>query len=146
MTSTRVKVGVRIRPLVSSESENGAELVVTAEREKRIRVAVPARNNSFDFDWAWSPAISQRKVYLEACKPLIDSFFDGYNATVFAYGKFFHGILLSLTLLNQAKQVLGRLLQWETTGKIPKKELFLLQLQTYLIAAKNYNKTAREQP
>lgn len=83
----KVKVAIRVRPLINIEIENGAEIVVSTEKDKRVRVAVPARNNTFEFDWAFNYSISQNRVYNEICQPLIDSFFNGYNATVFAYGK-----------------------------------------------------------
>ena len=97
--SDKVKVAIRGRPLVSHEIENGAEVVIVTEKEKRVRVAIPARNNSFEFDWSFGSLIPQIKVYNETCRPLIDSFFNGYNATVFAYGlkSFFHSFLSPLT-------------------------------------------------
>jgi hypothetical protein len=84
--SNKIKVIVRIRPLVPSEIEYGAEKVVHTERDRRVRVAVPARNNTFEFDGAFGQNVTQETLYHETCRPLIDSFFTGYNATVFAYG------------------------------------------------------------
>ena len=50
MSGNRVKVGVKIRPLISHEIDSGAEPVVKKDA-KKIRVSVPAKNNSFEFDW-----------------------------------------------------------------------------------------------
>ena len=86
MSECKVKVGVRVRPLASSEIENGAETVVTVERGSSVRVNVPARQNTFDFDWAYGKGSQQRQIYDDTCKNLVESFFDGYNSTVFAYG------------------------------------------------------------
>jgi hypothetical protein len=90
MSENKVRVGVRIRPLATSEIESGAETVVNAERNGRVRVNVPSRQNTFDFDWAYGKNAEQRQIYEDTCKPLIESFFDGYNSTVFAYGKFLY--------------------------------------------------------
>lgn len=86
--SNKIKVFVRIRPLVSSEIECGAERVVHTDQEgRRIRVSIPAKNNTFEFDGAYGQNITQLMLYQTSCQPLIHSFFSGYNATVFAYGK-----------------------------------------------------------
>ena len=50
MSDNRVKVGVKIRPLISHEIDSGAEPVVKKEA-KKVRVSVPAKNNTFEFDW-----------------------------------------------------------------------------------------------
>lgn len=50
MSGNRVRVGVKIRPLISHEIDSGAEPVVKKDA-KKIRVSVPAKNNSFEFDW-----------------------------------------------------------------------------------------------
>jgi hypothetical protein len=86
MPENRVKVGVRIRPLLQSEIDSGSDIVVKADRDNRIAVNVPARNNVFDFDWSYNSNCSQMQIYNDTCKPLLDNFFSGYNATVLAYG------------------------------------------------------------
>jgi kinesin family protein 4/21/27 len=83
----RVKVGVRVRPLLTSELDAAAESVIKAERGKRIVATVPAKKNAFDFDWAFGQNKSHREVYDSMCKPLIKALFEGFNATVFAYGQ-----------------------------------------------------------
>ena len=50
MNGNRVKVGVKIRPLIGHEVDNGAESVVR-KNGKMIYVSVPAKNNSFEYDW-----------------------------------------------------------------------------------------------
>ena len=84
----RVKVGVRIRPMVAYECEHGAINAVQADREGRsVHVNLPARKNNFDFDWVFPPTASQQHVYDALCKPMINKIFEGFNATVFAYGQ-----------------------------------------------------------
>lgn len=87
MSDQRVKVGVRVRPLLNSELDAAAESVIKAEKGKRIVATVPAKKNAFDFDWAFGQTTSHREVYDSMCKPLIKALFEGFNATVFAYGQ-----------------------------------------------------------
>ena len=51
MSDNRVKVGVKIRPLISHEIDSGAQPVVKKEDADKIRVSVPAKNDSFKYDW-----------------------------------------------------------------------------------------------
>ena len=85
--NNRVKVAVRIRPLLGSELEAGAENVIKADKSQRIVASIPTKKNTFDFDWSFGPLTEHKEVYNALCKPLISSVFEGYNATVFAYGK-----------------------------------------------------------
>jgi hypothetical protein len=129
--SNKIKVIVRVRPLVPSEIEYGAEKVVHTERDRRVRVSVPAKNNTFEFDGAYGQNISQESLYHETCRPLIDSFFTGYNATVFAYGTGSFYFLSSFSLHLSSSQVkLDQVkhLRWETMAVTENlmKELFHL--------------------
>jgi hypothetical protein len=98
--SNKIRVVVRVRPLVSSELEYGAEQVIHTERDRRVRVSVPARNNTFEFDGAYGHTASPQKLYIETCLPMVESFFTGYNATVFAYGSSVQLTPSSLTILS----------------------------------------------
>jgi hypothetical protein len=87
MADQRVRVGVRVRPLLPHELEAGAESVIKADRSSRIIASIPAKKNAFDFDWAFGPFSDHREVYDSMCRPLVSSVYEGYNATVFAYGQ-----------------------------------------------------------
>ena len=86
MADNRVKVGVRVRPLLDMELEAGADSVIKCT-SKRVVMNVPSKKNTFDFDWSFGPRASHREVYDEVCKPLVKNIFEGFNATVFAYGQ-----------------------------------------------------------
>lgn len=46
---------------------------------------------SFTFDDVFEPQANQEEVYRELAAPLVSQFFDGYNATILAYGQTFSG-------------------------------------------------------
>lgn len=71
----RVKVGIRIRPLIGIEINNGAANAVQAKGgstshsnktiPRTVFVNVPARKNTYDYDWVFGPNETQRTVYEE---------------------------------------------------------------------------------
>lgn len=63
----RVKVGIRIRPLIGIEVNNGATAAVDVHpaRKNTILVNVPSRKNTYDYDWVFGPQISQKDLYKE---------------------------------------------------------------------------------
>lgn len=84
---SRVKVAVRVRPLLQYELESGSESIVKTDKDNRIAVQVPARNNVFEFDWTYNTNALQQQIYEDTCRPLVDNFFKGFNATILAYGQ-----------------------------------------------------------
>lgn len=83
--NNRVKVGVRIRPLVQNEINTDSLSVVSASRDKSsVILNIPSRKNQFDYDWVFGQDSSQKEIYESVCSSLIDSLFEGINATVFA--------------------------------------------------------------
>ncbi|GAB1601360.1 kinesin-like protein KIF27 isoform X2 [Argonauta hians] len=84
MQEINVKVAVRVRPLLNRERLNG---------DKRCVRVFPSTNQivlgtdkGFTFDYVHSAHSTQEDVY-QSVEPLVDSIFEGYNATVFAYGQ-----------------------------------------------------------
>ena len=67
----RVKVGVRIRPLIGLELSNGAANAVQTKSNnsnssaipQTVFVNVPARKNTYDFDWVFGPNSTQKSIY-----------------------------------------------------------------------------------
>lgn len=45
------------------------------------------KDKLFTFDHVLAPKISQKELYETCVRPLVHSLFEGYNATVFAYGQ-----------------------------------------------------------
>ena len=82
----RVKVAVRIRPLIGIELNSGALKSVTQRDNRSVTVNLPNRK-TFDYDWVFGLDADQKHIYQQLCNPLIENIFKGVNATVFAYGQ-----------------------------------------------------------
>ncbi|KAJ1443025.1 P-loop containing nucleoside triphosphate hydrolase protein [Ochromonadaceae sp. CCMP2298] len=82
---TKIKVGVRIRPLNDKETEEGAHCVLNTDG--RFVQTTSARKHNFEFDWAFDASVGTQELYEATCRPLIDQVFEGFNATFFAYGQ-----------------------------------------------------------
>lgn len=83
MGSDTVRVVVRVRPLADRER---AESAVQCVRCLDSRQLVVGKDRSFSFDHVFHPTSSQGDVFSHIVA-LVDSFLDGYHATVFAYGQ-----------------------------------------------------------
>ncbi|KAF1335932.1 Kinesin-like protein, partial [Globisporangium splendens] len=85
-----VKVVVRCRPLFGKEIVEGRKPIVTIEPQASI-ISIKCPENdqikSFTFDSVYDETTSQRQFYDESGYPLVESIFDGYNGTIFAYGQ-----------------------------------------------------------
>jgi len=84
-TEDTVRVAVRVRPFVPKERlEQCRPCVRTLCEEGQI---VIGKDRTFAFDYVFGTKSSQLEVFEEACAPLVQRCFQGYNATVFAYGQ-----------------------------------------------------------
>ena len=75
--TSRVRVGVRIRPLTSQEIHQGGK--------PSLNVSPPSvgiGERRFTYDAVFDSNVSQLELYETVSTPLITSFVDGYNATV----------------------------------------------------------------
>ncbi|KAJ8413921.1 hypothetical protein AAFF_G00065190 [Aldrovandia affinis] len=86
MAETRVKVALRIRPLLPREAlrEQQECVRVTPARPRQV---IAGNERAFDFDFAFGPQALQEDVYRACVQPMLSSLMDGYNVTVFAYGQ-----------------------------------------------------------
>ncbi|KAI8070513.1 hypothetical protein BC940DRAFT_331865 [Gongronella butleri] len=85
MTSTAVRVGLRVRPLTHKEQlSNCTECISFIPNEPQVLIGT---DKSFTFDYVYSPQSAQDDVYSTAAKPLLDKLFEGFNATILAYGQ-----------------------------------------------------------
>ncbi|XP_057688074.1 kinesin-like protein KIF27 isoform X2 [Corythoichthys intestinalis] len=85
MTEVRIRVAVRLRPLLPRER-------LHAHREcLRVVPGAPqvilGSDQVFSFDHAFGPSASQDEVYDSCVRPLTRCLLDGTNATVFCYGQ-----------------------------------------------------------
>ena len=82
---TAVRVAVRVRPFVPKERlEQCRPCVRTLCEEGQIIIG---KDRAFAFDYVFGEESSQEQVFEAACAPLVQRCFQGYNATVFAYGQ-----------------------------------------------------------
>jgi kinesin family protein 4/21/27 len=94
----QVRVAVRIRPLSEDEQANECGHVIRKVNESQI-LAEP--DKYFAFDYVFAGSSNQEDVYDTCVSGLVDSFFEGFNATVLAYGQTGSGkvtLILALTL------------------------------------------------
>jgi kinesin family protein 18/19 len=95
---SNVLVAVRVRPLMKHDQVKKSCIRVLDS--KVVVVLDPAANDKQDvlrvnrnrekqyaFDFVFDPASTQENLYNNTTKFLIHGVLDGYNATVFAYGK-----------------------------------------------------------
>eukprot|EP00966_Prymnesium_polylepis_P142312 3286126-Prymnesium_polylepis.1 len=76
---TAVRVAVRVRPLVPKERlEQCRPCVRTFAQERQV---VVGKDRGFSFDFVFGEQSSQQQVFDEACAPLVQRCFQGYNAT-----------------------------------------------------------------
>ncbi|KAG7394300.1 hypothetical protein PHYBOEH_005389 [Phytophthora boehmeriae] len=85
-----VKVVVRCRPLFGKELVEGRKAIITLDAAAAL-ISLKCPDNSqiksFTFDSVYDENTSQRQFYDESGYPLVESIFDGYNGTIFAYGQ-----------------------------------------------------------
>lgn len=85
LMSSSVQVAVRIRPSEEGgdTSDAGRALVEVVDGQPQIR----AGKDYFTFDHVLNVDASQTFVYDTCANNLVDSFFEGFNATILAYGQ-----------------------------------------------------------
>ncbi|KAI9247735.1 P-loop containing nucleoside triphosphate hydrolase protein [Sporodiniella umbellata] len=98
MTSTAVRVGLRIRPLTAKEINNNCtECLLCIPSAPQISIG----DKSFTYDYLFHNKTEQAQVYQQAASPLLHKFVDGFNATILAYGQTGSGKTYSMgTTLN----------------------------------------------
>eukprot|EP00672_Neobodo_designis_P019976 CAMPEP_0174828944 /NCGR_PEP_ID=MMETSP1114-20130205/1619_1 /TAXON_ID=312471 /ORGANISM="Neobodo designis, Strain CCAP 1951/1" /LENGTH=521 /DNA_ID=CAMNT_0016062677 /DNA_START=87 /DNA_END=1649 /DNA_ORIENTATION=+ len=93
----RIIVAVRKRPLSQSEANDGLTDIVEADvqgatiavMENKVRVDLTRciEKHTFGYDVAFDERCNNRDVYNNTARALIDTVFEGGNATCFAYGQ-----------------------------------------------------------
>nr|CCA17586.1 kinesinlike protein putative [Albugo laibachii Nc14] len=85
-----VKVVVRCRPLFGKELAENRKSIIHSDSQANaiyIRCLENEQTKSFAFDSVYDENTSQRQFYDDSAYPLIESIFEGYNSTIFAYGQ-----------------------------------------------------------
>ena len=83
-----VKVAIRVRPMNKHEKEENSTLCVEVDpANSTVSVSSKKSIKTFPFDYVYGMDSTQREVYDQVAFPIVDSIFQGYNGTVFAYGQ-----------------------------------------------------------
>ncbi|EAN88628.1 OSM3-like kinesin, putative, partial [Trypanosoma cruzi] len=84
-----IKVLVRCRPLNEKEELQGYKSCVDVDlTEHTVTVkSLVGEPDRWTFDAVINNTFSQRDIFTQFIRPLVDSVLEGYNATVFAYGQ-----------------------------------------------------------
>ncbi|KAF9095949.1 Kinesin-like protein kif21b [Mortierella sp. AD031] len=84
--NTAVKVALRVRPLTLQEQiSNCSECISYVPNEPQIGIV--GSDKSFTFDHVFDEESTQRQVYEECAKELVERFIEGFNVTILAYGQ-----------------------------------------------------------
>ncbi|CAM9479359.1 unnamed protein product, partial [Discosporangium mesarthrocarpum] len=84
--AAKVRVGVRVRPLLPREKEIGVPTVISHPSERQVLVDGNSQH-CFTFDHVFPSHVSQRDLYATTAARMLQPFLDGYNVTVLAYGQ-----------------------------------------------------------
>ncbi|XP_064417553.1 kinesin-like protein KIF21A isoform X2 [Latimeria chalumnae] len=80
-----VRVAMRIRPQLAKEKIEGCHICTSVTPgEPQV---VLGKDKAFTFDYVFDIETQQEEIYRTCTEKLIDGCFEGYNATVFAYGQ-----------------------------------------------------------
>ena len=83
-----VKVAIRVRPMNKHEIEQkSTECVEVDTQNNTVSVSSNKGTKTFQFDYVYPKETTQRDIYDQVAFPIVDSIFQGYNGTVFAYGQ-----------------------------------------------------------
>ncbi|KAG9307692.1 hypothetical protein G9A89_023257 [Geosiphon pyriformis] len=85
MTSTSVRVALRVRPLNNKETlQNCSECITFIPDAPQILIGT---DRSFTFDHVFSSDTEQEDVFEECARPMVEKLIEGYNTTILAYGQ-----------------------------------------------------------
>ncbi|XP_049738777.1 kinesin-like protein KIF21A isoform X6 [Elephas maximus indicus] len=80
-----VRVAVRIRPQLAKEKIEGCHICTSVTPgEPQVFLG---KDKAFTFDYVFDIDSQQEQIYFQCIEKLIEGCFEGYNATVFAYGQ-----------------------------------------------------------
>lgn len=80
-----VRVAIRVRPLVKSELERGCSNCVFADSINQQIIVNNNANQTFTFNYVFTPENSQPQVYKLAVQDLVQKLFSGKGLLSFYY-------------------------------------------------------------
>lgn len=87
--SDNIKVMIRIRPFNTREISEGSRTCnwISEEVPRTIVLDSNPKPRCFTFDWTGGSKTTQSEIFNYIGKQMVDSVFQGYNSTIFAYGQ-----------------------------------------------------------
>jgi hypothetical protein len=89
-TPTSIEVLIRVRPLLSHESDedtrNASSCISTLADNRTVSINHPSKQLQCEYDWSFPQSSSQEEIY-DKVNSCVNSFTNGFNATIFAYGQ-----------------------------------------------------------
>ncbi|EFA83711.1 kinesin family member 3 [Heterostelium album PN500] len=82
-----IRVVCRFRPQNKIELAQGGCSVVDVADDQTVTIKGNESNHTFTFDRIYTEKNSQKDVYDDAAKPVIEDIMQGYNGTIFVYGQ-----------------------------------------------------------
>ncbi|XP_078585880.1 kinesin-like protein KIF21A [Branchiostoma floridae x Branchiostoma japonicum] len=85
---TSVRVALRIRPQLANEKIDMCRTCTHVPPGESM--VTLGKDKSFTYDYVFDTNSQQERIYESCIQPLIEGCFEGYNATVLAYGQNTH--------------------------------------------------------
>lgn len=101
-----VKVSIRVRPLNEKEKstplsvsrsytsapfgallDHGGKRCLSVPNAQSVLLDMKPEPKNFSFDFVGDESLTQKDIYNEAAKPIVEACLQGYNGTIFAYGQ-----------------------------------------------------------
>lgn len=87
-----IKVICRFRPLNEREKNLNTGICFQIKDSKQVKISEDIEKQNlpryyFQLDYIYEPTSTQEEIYKIAGKPVLESFFQGFNGTIFAYGQ-----------------------------------------------------------
>jgi kinesin family protein 3/17 len=91
-SSESVKVVVKVRPLNTTEQNNGNEQIVRMDMKSGVAVLCKPGGSEremkdFTFDAVFDHTATQQMLFDDTALEIVDSVMDGFNGTIFCYGQ-----------------------------------------------------------
>ncbi len=85
--SANIRVMCRFRPQNDREVKEGGKSVINVRDDTTVFIKGEESNHTFTFDRIYTDKSSQKEIFEDSAKPMIEDIFRGYNGTIFVYGQ-----------------------------------------------------------
>lgn len=85
--SESIKVAVRVRPMNQKEKDEQSTICVEVNNATHSVSVTKQKSEmrTFQFDDVYPMSSTQEEIYNQVAFPIVESIFQGYNGTIFAY-------------------------------------------------------------